>query len=302
MSGQNGKNTKETMPELPEVHTITQDLKENVVGFEIKNIKISKDYRIPNEVKLLLKGIVGEKITGAERIAKNISLKLSNGLFLVFHLAMTGRILLRSEKDKKDKWVKVVFEISKNEDARYLKFCDMRQFGKIQVLNNEQSIGLKEKYGLSIINGETTPEEFHKSIKSKRTNIKNVLLDQKIISGLGNIYATDALFISGVNPKTSTQDINLEMANKLLESSREILKEGIKNRGSTLPDKMYVDIFGKSGSQQKYFRIYGKEVCPSCGSKVRYEKLNGRGTYFCPICQPEIKGGSTHDSKQKKLL
>jgi formamidopyrimidine-DNA glycosylase len=290
------------MPELPEVHTITQDLKENVVGFEIENIKISKDYRIPKDVVVKLKGLMGEKITDAERIAKNIALKMSNGMFLVFHLAMTGRILLRSEKEKKDKWVKVVFEITKNGQTKYLKFCDMRQFGKIQVLNNVKLGELEQKYGLRVINDRTTPEEFHKSIKAKKTNIKNALLDQKIVSGLGNIYATDALFMAGINPKTSTQDINYKLAKKLLKSSRDILKEGIKNRGSTLPDKMYVDIFGKSGNQQKYFRIYGKDICPSCGSKVQYEKLNGRGTYFCPVCQPEIRAIDSTDSKQKKLL
>jgi formamidopyrimidine-DNA glycosylase len=290
------------MPELPEVHTITQDLKENVIDFEIKNIQISKDYRIPKDVATKLKVLIGEKIVNSDRIAKNISLKLSNDMFLVFHLAMTGRILLRQQKDIKDKWIKVVFKIAKNGETKYLKFCDMRQFGKIQVLNGKEILGLKEKYGLSILDKDVTPEKFLKSLKSKRTNIKNALLDQKIVAGLGNIYATDALFLAGINPKTSTQDVNLEMGKKLLKSSNQILKEGIKNRGSTLPDKMYVDIFGKSGNQQNFFKIYGKKTCPNCKGKVDFEKINGRGTYFCPTCQPESKADAKTDNGQKKLL
>jgi len=290
------------MPELPEVHTITQDLKKNIIGFEIKNIQISRDYRIPKEVAIKLKSLVGEKIVDSNRIAKNISLKISNGTFLVFHLAMTGRILLRQQRDKNDKWIKVVFEIVKNDEIRYLKFCDMRQFGKIQVLDSAEIDNLKNKYGLSILDHEITPEKFLTALNSKRTNVKNALLDQKIIAGLGNIYATDALFLAGINPKTSTQDIDIEMSKKLLKSSDLILKEGIKNRGSTLPDKMYVDIFGKSGKQQNYFKIYGKKICPSCGSKVEFEKINGRGTYYCPTCQPKNNNEPATDTKQKKLL
>ena len=287
------------MPELPEVHTITQDLKDNIVGFEIKNIQLTKDYKIPDEVKKKLKRLIGEKFIDTRRIAKNISIKLSNNEFLVFHLAMTGRILLRQNKDKNDNWVKVVFEIEKNGDTQYLKFCDMRQFGKIQILNVEEIAKLEEKYGISVLENKISPEKFLNSLKSKKTNIKNALLDQKIVSGLGNIYATDALFLAGINPKTSTQQIDLDMSTKLLESSREVLKEGIKNRGSTLPDKMYVDIFGKSGNQQNYFKIYGKKVCPNCETKVQFEKINGRGTYFCPKCQPEIE---KTESGQKELL
>ena len=277
------------MPELPEVHTIANDLNNNIIGYEIKNIKITKNYKIPELVKKRLSSLLNKKFIEVKRIAKNIVIKLSENGFLTFHLAMTGRILLTSDKDRKDNWVKIVFEIAKNDDKKYLKFCDMRQFGKINVLDEAGVRDLENKYGLSVLNKKITPEDFLKAIHSKKTNIKNVLLDQSIISGLGNIYATDALFLARINPKTPTQSINLNESKILLEKSREILNEGIKNRGSTLPDKMYVDIFGNSGHQQNYFKIYGKDKCPSCGTKTIFEKINGRGTYFCPICQPYKK-------------
>jgi len=199
---------------------------------------------------------------------------------------MTGRILLRENKDENDKWVKIVFEISKNKKTMYLKFCDMRQFGKVRIINKEELKLLKNKYGIDVLRQEISPEEFLKLLKSKKSTIKNVLLDQKIISGLGNIYATDTLFLSEVNPKTPTQDLTLKQGADILKNSRLILKEGIKHRGSTLADKMYVDIFGNSGNQQNFFRIYGKNTCPVCNSKTAFEKINGRGTYYCPTCQP----------------
>ena len=274
------------MPELPEVHTISQDLKANIIGFEIKNIQIAKNYRIPDEQKQKLAKLKGKKIKDSHRVAKNIVLEISENEFLVFHLAMTGRILLRKNKDEKDSWVKIVFEISKNGKTMFLKFCDMRQFGKVNVIDKVQLSLLQNKYGIDVLRKEIPTDEFLKLLKSKRSTIKNVLLDQSIISGLGNIYATDTLFLSKVNPKTPTHDLTLKNAEEILKNSRVILKEGIKNRGSTLPDKMYVDIFGKSGNQQNYFRIYGKNICPVCNSKTMFEKINGRGTYYCPTCQP----------------
>lgn len=304
------------MPELPEVHTISQDLKNNIVGFEIKNIQISKNYRIPDDQKKKLAKLKGKKIKDSYRIAKNIVLEISENEFLVFHLAMTGRILLRKNKEEKDNWVKIVFEISKNDKTVYLKFCDMRQFGKVRVVNKDELELLQKKYGIDVLKQEISAEEFLKLLKRKKSTIKNVLLDQSIISGLGNIYATDTLFLSKVNPKTSTQDLTLKQSEEILKYSREILKEGIKNRGSTLPDKMYVDIFGKSGTQQNFFRIYGKNICPICNSKTVFEKINGRGTYYCPTCQPlktvnqkadkisknKIAKISKNNLKQKKLL
>jgi formamidopyrimidine-DNA glycosylase len=160
---------------------------------------------------------------------------------------------------------------------------------------------LTEKYGLDPLEKSVTPEKFLKAVKSKRTNIKNVLMDQKIMSGIGNIYATDALFLAGINPLLPTQNMSLEMAEKMLSSVRDVLTEGIKNRGSTLPDKMYVDIFGKTGNQQNHFKVYLKTKCTNCGSSIKFIKINGRGSYFCPTCQP-LEISKNTNSNQKKLL
>ena len=290
------------MPELPEVHTISQDLNKNIVGYEIKNIQISKNYKLPKKELLKLRALIGKKIQSVDKIAKNVVIKVTENDYLVFHLAMTGRILLRKQKDKTDNWVKVVFELRKNGNAKSLRFCDMRQFGKVRVLNKTELDEFSNKYGLNPLDEKNTAENLLKTLKLKRTSVKNALMDQKIIFGLGNIYATDALFLANINPKISTQELNLEDAKKLLIAIRNILNEGIKNRGSTLPDKMYVDIFGKSGNQQNYFKIYGKKKCSVCGGEVKFEKINGRGTYFCPTCQPLKNKLLSKNKNQKKLF
>lgn len=160
----------------------------------------------------------------------------------------------------------------------------MRMFGRVNLLNKDELTQFKEKFGPEPIDENLTEEVFLRQIQSKRTNIKKALLDQSIISGMGNIYAIDALWLAKIHPETKTSDLNPALAQKLLTSSREILQEGIKNRGVSMSD--YVDLFGKSGNQQNYFRIYKQKNCPKCQSKVEFIQLNGRGTYYCPTCQP----------------
>ena len=264
------------MPEFPEVYTITNDLKKNIIGFEVKKVTLDPKYSLPN--------LKNKKIKDVKQIAKNIVLELDSDEFLVFHLAMTGRILLRKDKNINDKWVKISVEISKKDITYYLKFADMREFGKVRLLDKSGLKELTQKYGPTPLD-ELTPKKFLDILKSKNTNIKSALLDQKLISGVGNIYAIDALFLSKIDPKLSTKLLTLKKALKLLENLKLVLKEGIKNRGATLPDGMYVDVFGKPGSQQKHFKIYMKDKCPICESKIEYFKLNGRGTYWCPKCQ-----------------
>ncbi|MDC0448998.1 bifunctional DNA-formamidopyrimidine glycosylase/DNA-(apurinic or apyrimidinic site) lyase [bacterium] len=273
------------MPELPEVHTISADLNKNVRGFVITHIKIAPGYNVKPNNETFVQNVVGKKIDSVTRIAKNIIIKLEDEAHIVGHLAMTGRLLLRPPEYKQDKWVRVLFRLKKSDKIWHFKFTDMRMFGKLELRNEAGIKNLEEKYGPEPVDKALTPEKFLEQIQSKRTNIKNALLDQKIIAGLGNIYATDALFMAKIHPETKTSDITLKMAGKLLEAARTILLEGIKNRGSTLPDKMYVDIFGKPGTQQNHFRIYMQGKCPKCGTKVAFKKINGRGTYFCPECQ-----------------
>lgn len=272
------------MPELPEIHTITEDLKKYATGALIKDIEISPGYTVYPENEAVA-NFINKKILKVRRIAKNIIMETEVGA-IQMHLAMTGRLLLRDRSHTEDKWLKVKIVLEKNSKSFELRFCDMRMFGKVRLLDKDELEMLESKYGPEPLHENLDAEKFLTRIKSKNSNIKNVLLDQNIIAGMGNVYVTDALWISKIHPETKTKDFDIAMAEKLLEASREILLEGIKNRGISMSD--YVDLFGKKGKQQEHFRIYGRDICPRCETKVVFTKINGRGTYFCANCQ--LKG------------
>jgi formamidopyrimidine-DNA glycosylase len=271
------------MPELPEVHTITQDLKKYVEGAQITRVEIKNNYKVLSPNASFLKDVENTKIIKISRIAKNILMELSSEKIVVIHLAMTGKLLLRSAGYTKDGWERVVFYLKKSHKEFELRFCDMRMFGKVQVIDKKDLGDFTKKYGPELIDEQLTPEEFLKRLQSKKSNIKNVLLEQSIVSGLGNVYAIDALWMAQIHPQTNTKNLNIVRASQLLNACREILKEGIANRGISMSD--YVDLLGKKGFQQNHFRIYRQDKCPRCKNEIDFVKLGGRGTYFCAVCQ-----------------
>jgi formamidopyrimidine-DNA glycosylase len=269
------------MPELPEVHTIAADLKKSIEGCTIDKVEVTNGYKVNPNNQDFQRRVEGTVIEKVGRVGKNIVIKLASGDFLTFHLAMTGRLLLKDAKSAKDAYQKVQLKLN----DKVLRFCDARMFGKVRVVSSIELKGLKGKYGPDLIMQEISPSGFLERLKSKNTAVKNALLEQAIVAGLGNIYATDALWIAKIHPETKTKELDLNRAEELLVAAKAILTEGIAHRGSTLPDEAYVDVFGQPGSHQNHFRIYGKTHCPECKTKVEYKKLNGRGTYFCPSCQ-----------------
>ncbi len=273
------------MPELPEVHTIVTDLNQNITGFTVKNVTVNGSYRVLPNKKAFTHDVTDAKIIKVFRIAKNICFDLSSHRFLLLHLGMTGSTLLCSPKEKSGKWDRVVFKLQKNGSTKQLILKDVRKFGKVEVLDAAALENLKNRYGPDPLSPTFTAQKFWEILQSKRTAIKNVLLDQKIISGLGNIYATDALFLAKIHPQTPSNTINRKLSEDLLKSIRAVLKEGIKRRGSSLRD--YVDALGQKGTQQDHFKIYNQKICPKCHGKTAKIKLGGRGTYFCPKCQPK---------------
>src|SRR3989339_2151481 len=270
------------MPELPETQTIAALLNKNLKGRKIVTVHVSKDYRALPSTEIFIKAVTGKEIKSVRRVAKNILIELENGNHILFHLAMTGRLLLWNDLIGNERWVKVILHL---DNGTKLTFSDMRMFGKAAILSPKQTEELAARYGPEPLDKNTTPQQLFENLKTKRTNIKNALLDQVVISGLGNIYATDALFLAKINPLTKTSEIAPEDTSRLLDAIREVLEESIKFGGSTLSDKMYVDPFGKEGTYQEHFKIYSKKNCPVCGAKVSFIKISGRGTYFCPGCQ-----------------
>lgn len=287
------------MPELPEVTTIVNQLQKEIVGSTIEDVASIDGYRTQPEFAEFRKQILGGKVVGVERLAKNIVIELGQTLkqvqgdkkssdYVVIHLAMTGRLLLRNPDQKEDPWPRLIFELKvESGKLKELRFTDRDLFGSAKLLDEAGLQALRQKYGADPLNRQLTAAVFITVLRSKRTGIKRALLEQELVAGVGNIYASEALWMAQIHPETATDCLSLEAGQTLLASLRQILTEGIKNRGATLGDKMYLDLYGREGEEQNYFRVLGKrgQACPRCSAIINYSKIGGRQTFFCPACQ-----------------
>lgn len=240
-----------------------------------------------------LEAIGGSLVASVKRIGKSVVLELGpkERKYLVFYLRMTGRLLLRPGNFREDQWVRIILELERDGVLRELRFADPRMFGFAEAMGVEKFQKFKEKFGPDALDPDLKIKGFQLLLGQRRTAVKKVLLEQSLIAGVGNIYANESLFLSRIHPLTYASELSLVAASALLRALRVVLKEGIEHRGSTLKDKMYVDIFGREGKHQNYFRVFGKsgEPCPVCKTSIRFLSLGGRATFYCPNCQPDTE-------------
>lgn len=271
------------MPELPEVETIKNILQEKVVGKTINRINVLRKKTIVGNVEEFVKGLEKATITSLSRKGKFIIFHLSNRSVLVSHLRMEGKYYYFDDCVGQTPYQRVVFEFADNSSLVY---DDSRQFG-IMMLKNE-SIYLstaplselgQEPFDISAI------DSLYEIVHHKNIAIKSVLLDQHIISGLGNIYADEVLFLSKIHPSTSSNLITREELALIVKNSCIVLTKAIKAGGSTI--RSYHPADGIDGSFQSQLNAYGKEnePCPKCGTPMRKIIVGGRGSSYCPHCQ-----------------
>ena len=274
------------MPELPEVHTIAADLKKQLEKSRVIDVTIENSYKTYPGNAAFIEGLKNAVIEKIGRVGKNIVIKIHTGSYLTFHLAMTGRILLRTSNTTKDPWQRLEIALVRDRKTHYLRFCDMRMFGKASLLTGREAKALREKYGPDAVGDEISADEFLHSLKKKRTNIKNALLDQSILAGVGNIYANEALFLAKIHPLAKADKVTGEKSDGLFKFLLLVLKKGIKYGGSS--DNDYLNAFGEKGEMQEHLLVYGRKdkPCPNdCGDKIKRIVIGGRGTFFCPNCQ-----------------
>lgn len=279
------------MPELPEVETIRLGLQKYIAGKTIRNVEI----RVSEMFEGDKKNIIGAKIVGLKRIGKGLIIELDNDFVLAVHLKMTGQLVYRDAKTKPvlspkvggatlpSKYSHIIFSL---DNGGFLYYNDLRQFGWIKVVGKDQLMQMPffKEMGPEPLK-DLTLGLFEKIIKSSSVSIKPLLMDQKKIGGVGNIYANDALFDSGILPSRSAKQITQEETKKLYDSLLKILKKSLDYGGSS--DENFVNALGQEGNYQKHALIYGREgeKCRVCGGIVKKIKLGGRGTYFCSNCQ-----------------
>lgn len=262
------------MPELPEVETIRRDVLPFVKGKTFTGLKVLDHRNIKGiSPQQLGKNLRGKKILGIERRAKYLIFPLSPKGYLVVHLGMTGRLLFAP-----DGYVKLVFLLSGD---KKLYFSDARLFGKVRYYDNYPDM----KLGPEPFSGEFTVEKFKAALRKRNVAIKNLLLDQKFLAGVGNIYDVEALFRAGIQPERKANRLKDAEMKKLHAKIKEVLKEGVKHRGTS--DSWYVDAKGEKGSFQLRLKVYGRKgkPCFKCKSPIKRIVMGQRGTYFCPKCQ-----------------
>ncbi len=272
------------MPELPEVETVRRGLEHALVGATIETVTLRrKDLRTafpPN----LVKSLTGRKIRSIERRAKYLLFYLDSGDVLIAHLGMTGRFLINLTEPKKfDKHDHLVMTLS---DGRTLIFNDTRRFGLMTVTGAD---ALSKHPLFARLGPEPLDEAFSTSyLKEKllirETAIKPALMDQHLVVGVGNIYASEALFDCKISPKRKARDV-ADKASAIIKSIHKVLDAAIASGGSSLRDFMNVD--GNSGYFQHQFYVYGREgkPCHTCHTKIKMIRQGGRSTFFCPKCQ-----------------
>ena len=270
------------MPELPEVESIRRFLKKHILNREISTVNIKLDKIIHEDKELFIKHLKKAVITDIKRQGKYFIFVLSNGHYLIIHLKMSGQLLYVSHESKIIKHTHVI--ISFKSGGFDLRFKDVRRFGYLLTLSE----GELQKYFLKRIGPDILDVSFlafKKTLKSKQRIVKSLLLDQKLYAGIGNIYANEALFLSGIHPRVKSSNLNDSELKKLYEALQKLLKSAIKLGGSSIGDYILPD--SSIGLFQKKHKIYQKDgqACPVCKTHIKRIKQNGRSTWYCPKCQ-----------------
>ncbi len=270
------------MPELPEVQTVINYLKDNILNLKINSIEIKNSKFLKNETLESFKNKVTNKvILDIFRIGKYLVFVLSNNLFMIVHLRMEGKFFIdKIKKNRKHDYL--VFDLS---DGKFLSYNDSRQFGTFHLTNNLDTLKEIKKVAIDPLNNEFTTEYFWNRISSSKKNIKLILLDQTIVSGIGNIYASEILFESKINPFKKANELTKDEISKIVNNSKKILKLAIKYNGTTIHSFSFGN--NQAGDFTKYLKVVfnANKKCPNCNSTILKVKQQSRSTYYCPICQ-----------------
>lgn len=273
------------MPELPEVETIARGLRQQILDKKIIDCKINYEGIIeyPPEHKFRKK-MKDTYIDEIKRRGKYLIIRLSGGSDLIFHLGMTGKLLVKSDKEKVDKHTHLIVKLNDNKELR---FNNIRKFGRVYLVKSREweKAGGLSRLGPEPLSDDFTLEIFKNGFKNRTTYIKSLLLKQDFIAGLGNIYTDEALFEAGIAPDRRSNTLSEEEKENLYKAIIKILEKGIKYCGTSFSD--YVDSNGVPGSFQDKLKVYGQEGenCPFCDEKIIKEKIGGRSSHYCPKCQ-----------------
>jgi formamidopyrimidine-DNA glycosylase len=271
------------MPELPEVETIVRRLRLSLIGQKIRSVQVINPKILRCSKKVFVQTLTGAIIRKITRKGKLILIDLEPGWTMILHLKMTGQVLIEPHSTPVDQHTQVIFHF----DSMDFQMCyrDIRKFGFFNVVQADSRACLTYLNRLGPDPFEISSDQFARIILSRKKSIKSLLLDQSLISGLGNIYVDESLFKAKIHPLCKSESLSLAQIKNLHRIIKKILSQAISKQGSTLRNYRRPD--GMTGGFQSYHQVYGRTglLCPFCRSPIQKIRVAGRGTHYCPSCQ-----------------
>ncbi len=271
------------MPEIAEVETVRNTLKKRILNKKIINIDIFYEPIIESNIEDFKKDLINKSFIDIKRRGKWLIFETEDR-YLLSHLRMEGKFFIKDKNEEKEKHEHIIFTF---EDNTTLRYHDTRKFGRMNLIKKEdlKTTPSIAKQGLEPGDKNLTSNYLLAKFKGKKLPIKTVLLDQTIISGLGNIYVNEVMFYAKINPLREARNITKEECDLIVKGANEIIKEAIKMGGTTI--KSYTSSLGVTGKFQQKLKVHKKEgePCPICKTPIKNIKIGGRSTYYCEKCQ-----------------
>ena len=270
------------MPELPEVETVRRVLKTQIINLKIVDIKIKYEGIIEDDINYFINNIKNKNIEDILRRGKYLIFKLNEG-YMLSHLRMEGKYFYVKNDTLDNKHIHVIFYLS---NGYSLLYQDVRKFGKMSYKKEDELYNTHPINSLGydpILDLNPDYEKLYNKLIRKKISIKTALLDQSVITGLGNIYVDEVLFSAKINPERASSDIKLDEFINICKESVRILNLAIENKGTTI--RSYTSSLGVEGNYQNFLNVHTKNICPHCQTALVRVKINGRTTYYCKNCQ-----------------
>jgi formamidopyrimidine-DNA glycosylase len=277
------------VPELPEVETVRRGLEQHVVGRRISAVEVLHPRAIRRHVagaKDFTAALTGRRIAAARRRGKYLWLPLDSGDAVLAHLGMSGQLLMLDATEPPGPHLRV--RVAFDDDGPQLRFVDQRTFGGLAFSIGGADLPPEIAHiAPDVFDPAFDDDDFHARLRLRRTGLKRALLDQSLISGVGNIYADEALWRAKLHYARATETMRRPDTASLLAAVRDVMGSALEQGGTSF-DSLYVNVNGESGYFDRSLAVYGQadEPCPRCGTPIRRESFMNRSSYFCPHCQP----------------
>lgn len=270
------------MPELPEVETVKNELLPHVIGHHISGVTLIWEGIVKEpSAEEFCSGVIGQKITGIDRRGKYLLVGLSSGDVLVIHLKMSGSLIVGHDSVAPPRFTRAIIHLDGDTNVF---FCDPRKFGLMRLVKDKDSV--VGKLGPEPLEAEFTPQRLMEILAGRKAPIKALLLDQHLVAGIGNMYADEILFATGIHPLRTGDSLSRPEVERVHGAIQRILLAAIANKGASTDTYFRPD--GTRGTAHFEFKVAhqrGGKLCDNCGNPIERMVVRNRGTYYCPTCQ-----------------